>query len=121
MLRRHLVPDYDFIKNMEGKLFDEFINLEDDLPIYVCMYVREVFPDLNTLRLKATINNPNLEKFDTFERAKTHRMELFDRKDFKIQFALDFLDKYPQFKGIIKSVEYYDGDEGHVIKEVFLS
>ena len=117
MLRRVLVPNYEFIKNMDGDLFDEFINLEDDLPNYICRYVRKVFPNLNSLRIKAEINNPNLENFDTTERAISRKMDLIESQEFKIQFALDFLEKYPQFRGIIKSVKYYDDAEG---KDIFI-
>lgn len=54
------------------------------------MYVMKVFPNFNSLRLKAEINNPNLENFDTTERAISRKMDLIESQEFKIHLALDF-------------------------------
>ena len=113
MLRR-LIPDYDFVENMSEELFDEFISLPEGLPMDLMSIVREVVPDLNRQRAMAIMDNPNCEEIVDLqreERAITHSMrresgyKIEDALNFHTQYALDFLDKYPQFKPMIKGVE----------------
>lgn len=110
MIRR-LIPDYDFLNNMPRKFFKEFINTPDGLPNDLMYFIRDVIPDVNAIRLHATIKHPEFEEMDQKERAIAYKMRsdpectIEDILDFHTQYALDFLEKYPQFKPMIKGVE----------------
>ena len=106
-----LIPDYEFIKNMSDDLFEEFINTPDGLPYDLLNFVREIVPEINVIRSDARVNHPELEGVDREERAIAYKMRknpeyvIEDALNFHTQYALDFLDKYPQFKPMIKGVE----------------
>ncbi len=110
MIRR-LIPDYDFVGNMSNDLFKEFINTPDGLPNDLMSIVREIIPEVNFIRSEATIMHPEFLEMDQEERAIAYQMrsepgyKIEDALDFHTQYALDFLDKYPQFKPMIKGVE----------------
>ena len=57
------------------------------------------------MRLIARINNPNLKGLDQEERAVTYKLSLHDAREYHIDYALEFLEKYPQFKPMIKGVK----------------
>lgn len=107
---KRLIPNYDFVENMSNELFEEFINTPDGLPNNLMSIIREVIPEVNFIRSEATIIHPEFLEMDQKERAITHRMRrenctMDDEFNFSAQYALDFLDKYPQFKPMIKGVE----------------
>lgn len=108
---RCLIPDYDFLNNMPRGFFKEFINTPDGLPHDLMRFVRKVVPDVNVIRFDATIKHPEFEEMDQEERAIVFKMRnnpkytIEDILDFHTQYALDFLEKYPQFKPMIKGVE----------------
>ena len=100
-----LIPNYEFVENWSEDQLNDFLNTPAGLPNRLMMIVRKIYPNINALRGRARINNPNLESLDQEERAVTHKMSIDDSMEYKIQYALDFLEKYPQFKPIIKGVE----------------
>lgn len=71
--------------------------------------VREVIPNINRLRLIQYIEHPEFESLDQDERAVTHRLKYEGKhkeaREYHIQYDLDFIDKYPQFKPMVKIVE----------------
>ena len=110
MIRR-LIPDYDFLNNMPNELFEEFVTTPDGLPHDLMSFVREVVPEVNFIRSEARVNHPEMEGLNQEERAIAYQMinnpkyTFEDILDFHTQYALDFLEKYPQFKPMIKGVE----------------
>ena len=106
MIRR-LIPDYDFLNNMPRKFFKEFINTPDGLPHDLMNFVRDVIPDVNVIRFDVITKHPEIEGMDQEERAIAYKMRhnpkytIEDILDFHTQYALDFLEKYPQFKNVI--------------------
>ena len=61
--------------------------------------------------MRARVNNPKIPGIDQEERTIAYKMRkdpkytIEDILDFHTQYALDFLEKYPQFKPMIKDVE----------------
>ena len=110
MIRR-LIPDYDFLNKMPRRFFKEFINTPDGLPHDLMGFVRDVIPNVNDRRFDVIIKHPEIEGMDQEERAIAYKMRknpnytIEDILDFHTQYALDFLEKYPQFKPMIKGVE----------------
>jgi hypothetical protein len=110
MIRR-LIPDYEFVENMSRKLFKEFINTPDGLPHDLMSIIREFVPEINSIRSEVCIDHPEFIDMDREERAIAYKMrsnpdyKIDDALDFHTQYALDFLEKYPQFKPMIKGVE----------------
>ena len=110
MIKR-MIPNYDFIKNMSNDLFDEFVNTPDGLPYDLLDFVSEIVPEINFIRSAARVNHPELEGVDSEERAIAYKMrskpgyKIEDALNFHTQYALDFLEKYPQFKPMIKGVK----------------
>ena len=102
---RMLIPNYEFVENWSEDQLNYFLNTPAGLPNRLMMIVRKIYPNINALRGMARINNPNLESLDQEERAVTHKMSIDDSMDYKIQYALEFLEKYPQFKPMIKGVK----------------
>ena len=104
-----LIPKYDFVKNWSENQLRDFITTPSGLPHRLMSIVREVIPNINRLRLIQCIEHPEFESLDQNERAVTHRLKYEGKhkeaREYHIQYALDFLDKYPQFKPMVKIVE----------------
>lgn len=104
-----LIPKYDFVKNWSEDQLRDFITTPSGLPHRLMSIVREVIPNINRLRLIQYIEHPEFESLDQDERAVTYRLKYEGKhkeaREYHIQYALDFLDKYPQFKPMVKIVE----------------
>lgn len=104
---RKLIPNYEFVENWSEDQLNEFITIPAGLPHELMNIVRKAYPEINILRGVARINHPNLIGLDQEERAITHKLSMDKYEEvieFKVQYALDFLEKYPQFKPMIKGV-----------------
>ena len=104
-MARILIPNYEFVENWSEDQLNNFVTTPMGLPHAIMNIVRKVYPNINTLRLIARINNPNLKGLDQEERAVTYKLSLHDAREYHIDYALEFLEKYPQFKPMIKGVE----------------
>ena len=71
-----LIPNYEFVENWSEDQLNDFLTTPSGLPNRLMMIVRKVYPNINTLRLKASIDNPNFESLDQDERAITHKMSI---------------------------------------------
>ena len=118
---RILIPNYKFIENWSEDDLNEFINVPSGIPNRLMDIVQEVIPDINVLRLQASINHPELEVMDQEQSIIPRRLVREDKLDealeYEVQYTLDFLERYPQFKPMIKSVE--DSRFG-ILKSLFL-
>ena len=106
-MARILIPNYEFVKNWSEDELNDFLTTPAGIPHELMHIVRKVYPNINTLRLEARINNPNLKGLDQEERAITYKLSLHDARDYHISYALEFLEKYPQFKPMIKGVKEF--------------
>lgn len=106
---RVLIPNYEFVENWSEDQLRDFITTPSGIPYELMSIVREVIPNINTLRLYAKVKYPELENIDHDEREVTHKLlseDKFDEaQEYHVQCALDFLEEYPQFKPMIKGVE----------------
>ncbi len=106
-----IIPNYTFVKNWSDDQLEEFVNIPHGLPNRLLDIVREVIPDINTRRLKASINHPEFITMDQEQSIIPRRLVREDKFDeafeCEIQYALDFLEEYPQYKPMIKGVKDY--------------
>ncbi|SFL65816.1 hypothetical protein SAMN02910297_01444 [Methanobrevibacter olleyae] len=106
---RRLVPDYDFIMNVNDDFIDSFVNVPLGIPNMLMNLLEERDEDIGDKRLITFINHPDWESLDQNERAITYKMlnegKIDEAHDYHVQYALDFIEKYPQFKPMIKGVE----------------
>ena len=106
---RRLVPDYDFIRNVDDGFIDDFVNVPSGIPMLLMNYLEIRDEDIGHKRFLTFYNNPEYESLDQDERAVVHKLlkeDKFDESlDYHVQYALNFLEKYPQFKPMIKGVE----------------
>lgn len=116
MIRKMLVPDYDYIKNMSENQLIELAYINDGIPSRIMMYVMTVFPDFKRARKYASWDHEEFVDMDIAERRKTLKMEIFAAQRYKEQNAINFLKRYPQFKGIAKGIQYWDTNIEKVIK-----
>ena len=73
---RRLIPNYEFVENWSEDQLNNFVTTPMGLPHAIMNIVRKVYPNINTLRLIARINNPNLKGLDQEERAVTYKLSL---------------------------------------------
>ena len=104
-MARILIPNYEFVENWSEDQLNDFLNTPAGLPHELMGIARKVYPDINTLRLIARINNPNQKGLDQEEKAATYSLSVSEALDYEVQYALEFLEKYPQFKPMIKGVK----------------
>ena len=119
---RILIPNYKFIENWSEEELNEFINVPSGIPNRLMDIVQEVIPNINTLRkIAAMEGHPEFATMDREESLITRKLvredKLDEALDYEVQYAIDFLEKYPQFKPMIKSVE--DSRFG-ILKSLFL-
>ena len=106
---RRLVPDYDFIRNVNDDFIDSFVNVPSGIPTMLMNFLEERDEDIGHKRFLTFFNHPERESLDQDERVMAHKLlkeDKFDESlDYHVQYALNFLEKYPQFKPMIKGVE----------------
>ena len=102
---RVLIPNYEFVENWSEDQLNDFLATPSGIPYEIMAIVRKVFSDVNTKRKFVYFDNPNLKELDQDERAVTYDLSIDEAMDYHINYALDFLEKYPQFKPMIKGVE----------------
>lgn len=94
---------------MVWKSIKRFITTHSGLPHRLMSIVREVIPNIDRLRLIQYIEHPEFKSLDQDERTVTHRLKYEGKHkeamEYHVQYALDFLDKYPQLKPMVKIVE----------------
>lgn len=106
-----LIPNYDFVKNWSEDQLEEFINVPAGIPNGLMDIVQEVIPNINILRKYASFNHPEFEELDQEQSIIPRRLvrenKLNEAHEYELQYTLNFLEEYPQFKPIIKGVEDY--------------
>ena len=104
-----LIPNYEFVENWSEDQLEEFINVPSGIPNGLMDIVQEVIPNINILRKYASFNHPEFEELDQEQSIIPRRLvrenKLDEAHEYELQYTLNFLDEYPQFKPIIKGVE----------------
>ena len=61
---RILIPNYEFVESWSEDQLNNFVTTPMGIPHAIMNIVCKVYPNINTLRLIAHINNPNLKGLD---------------------------------------------------------
>ena len=124
MSNKVLVGNIDCI---DEKLIDDFVNIPEGLPILLLNVLDEFGLDVETKRLMVYKSFPHLEDLDNQEIAITSKLlkegKSKEAEEFQINYALDFLEKYPKFKCMVSVESHINGDIKimvNSIKEAFL-
>lgn len=101
----------DFIKNMPSELLSELITLNDAIPsnLRVCVGNHNTLFDKERRKFirGLTRNNPIMIAMAK-ERGKSRKMDVNTLINYSTELDLEFIEKYPQFREIIKGIEYCD-------------
>ena len=101
--------NFEYIKNIPKEILDELINLNDVIPDNITRQLSRNIPIFEEKRSNYIYNNSNLMGEYQYNRARIKSSDdynIIQKENFN--FALEFLDKYPQFKKIVKGIKYYN-------------
>ena len=109
MSRKILIANDEFLENVDEEFIDSFVSTPSGLPILLMNILDESVSDIELKRQYNYQKHPEFEVFDQKEveiTAKLLKESKFEEAElFQINYALEFLEEYPQFKDIIKGVE----------------
>ena len=125
MSKRNIVANWDVI---DEDFINDFINVPDGLPILLMNILDEFDEDIELKRFNIYKIRPEFEEFDKYEISITSNLlkegKSSEAEGFQIDYALEFLEKYPQFSSMVKGVESADHNDIKIalssIKEAFL-
>ena len=103
--------NFEYIKNIPKEILDELINLNDVIPDNITRQLSRNIPIFGEKRSNYVYNNNDLMGEYQYNRARIKSSDDYDiiQKE-NFNFALEFLDKYPQFKKLVKGINYYNKD-----------
>ena len=78
---RRLIPDYDFIMDVDDSFIDNFVNVPSGIPNLLMDFLEKRDNDVTHKRFLTFYNNPEYESLDQDERAVTHRLLKEDKFD----------------------------------------
>ena len=124
-MKKSLVANIGLI---DSKFIEEFVKTPAGLPILLMNILDEVDESVEFKRMDVYKVHPEYEVLDQEEIIITSKMlkkgEHSQAEDFQLQYALDFLKRYPQFQGMISGVESAADKDFKImvgsIKEAFL-
>ena len=103
---KKLVPNKNFIRNMDENQINSLVNLPTGIPNILMNMLKDDIPDINIKRMKVFSKHPEYETLDCQERITAHKMRktsnLKEIQEFHINYTIDFLEKNPEFKEIVK-------------------
>ena len=125
MSKRNIVANLDVIDDV---FINDFINIPEGLPILLMNILDEFDEDIELKRFNIYKIHPELEELDNYEIAVTSNLlkegKFSEAEEFQINYALDFLERYPQFRSMVSGVESADHNDIKIalssIKEAFL-
>ena len=124
MSNRILIGKKDCIN---GKFIKEFVNVHDGLPILLLNILDEFDSNIESNRYSLYGEFPHLEKLDNYEIEITSKLlkegKPKEAEEFQINYALEFLEKYPKFKCMVDVESPFNEDIKimlNSIKEAFL-
>ncbi|WP_406535118.1 hypothetical protein [Methanobrevibacter sp.] len=105
-MSKSLVANIDVI---DSKFIEEFVKTPAGLPILLMNILDEVDENVELKRMNVYKIHPEFEVLDREEIKLTSEIlkngNPTQAEDFQLQYALDFLKKYPQFQKMISGVE----------------
>lgn len=125
---RYSQEDKDFVENMPSKLLAELITLDDIIPFDIknLLCINKTFEkERSRYEEWRCDNDPEFDEKDTdafiawkeLQENKTpaEQMEIYIKQD------CEFIIKYPQFKHILKGIEYckHNPDKGRKLETVY--
>lgn len=125
MSGKSLIVNHDAI---DEDFTDKFINMEDGLPVLLMNILDDFDEGIWIRRYELYQKYPELENLDGKEMKITSELlkegKIKEAEDFQINYALDFLDKHPQFKQMIDGVHLQGNKDLEIllnsIKEAFI-
>ncbi|WP_407454700.1 hypothetical protein [Methanobrevibacter sp.] len=125
MSKRNIVANWDII---DEDFINDFINVPDGLPILLMNILDEFDEDIELKRFNIYKIRPEFEELDKYEIAITSNLlkegKSSEAEEFQIDYALEFLEKYPQFSSMVNGVESAEHNDIKIalssIKEAFL-
>lgn len=101
---RALKSDDKFLENMPQELMDELINLREPIPMRIRVMVMDYYPNFNRKRSDVVGEDEKLIKDIRQERVIAKSLEGVKAREYHNNFALEFIEKHPQFAPIIKKL-----------------
>ena len=125
MSKRVLIANSEVI---DENFIEDFISTPDALPILLMNILDEFDEGIELKRFNIYETHPEFEELDNMEIRLTSELlkkgKYDEAEEFQIDYALDFLNKHPQFKSMIKGVESAGHNDLRIvlssIKEAFL-
>lgn len=125
MSEKSLIVNHDAI---DEDLTEKFINMHDGLPVLLMNILDDFDEGIWIRRYELYLKYPELENLDGKEMEITSELlkegKIKEAEDFQINYALDFLDKHPQFKQMIDGVHRQGSKDLEILlnsmKEAFI-
>ena len=125
MSEKSLIVNHDAI---DEDLTEKFINMHDGLPVLLMNILDDFDDGIWIRRYELYLKYPKLENLDGKEMEITSELlkegKIKEAEDFQINYALDFLDKHPQFKQMIDGVHRQGSKDLEILlnsmKEAFI-
>ena len=103
--------NFEYMENITKEILDELINLNDVIPDNITRQLSRNIPIFEEKRSNYVYNNSDLMGEYQYNRARIKSSDDYDiiQKE-NFNFALEFLDKHPQIKKLVKGINYYNKD-----------
>ena len=112
-MTKRLVLNYEYIESIDDEFIEEFVNVPSGIPSLLMNILEKVDSNIGLKRMLVFEKHPEYELLDRIERVNAKKLlennKLDEAQEYHIKFALNFLEKYPKVKHLIK----YD-DAKHV-------
>lgn len=106
-----LVPNNKFLECIDDEFLDDFVNVSSGIPSLLMNILEKKDSNIGLKRMMVFIKHPEYESLDSKERAIAKKLldenKLVEAQEFHINYALNFLSEYPQFKNLIKNNEKF--------------
>lgn len=103
---KKLVVNNKFIDNIDEEFIDDFVNVPSGIPGLLMNILEKIDSDIGMKRMLVFEKHPEYELLDRIERINAKKLlennKLDESQEYHIKFALNFLEKYPKFKHLIK-------------------
>ena len=106
MVFKFLMEDNEFIKSLPEDLFNELLNYNGAIPDELCSSLNIFNPEWGKLRYDRVNGSWTLLSRVYMRRAKYDKLFEEIGMDAQLQDELDFVIQYPQYKCLIKYVDY---------------
>ena len=105
-MTKRLVLNYEFIESIDDEFIEEFVNVPSGIPSLLMNILEKVDSNIGLKRMLVFEKHPEYELLDRIERVNAKKLlennKLDESQEYHIKFALNFLEKYPKFKHLIK-------------------